>query len=256
VFRPISVRGHAVGNRCPGGQREPFTPHHRVTHRGRGPRTFHSRVGIRRYLGYRPTIQCPRLGQLRKGDILIQPRRSVDSDPPTPCAMPEHRRGNCARNCSAELASRSCWWDTHGGSLHGSISARNFQRRRRRVVLIDSTHWQQGLKVDVTADTPLPVSTAITLTCLGDAGELSDRPRRVSRVNRQPRAWGILPSSCQHGESAPSKPRISARVAVTLQNRIAADFPGPASVRRKQRPIHSKTTNPRCNRVDKRHIEG
>jgi pimeloyl-ACP methyl ester carboxylesterase len=105
--------------------------------------------------------------------------------------------------------------------------ARNFPDDVAGLVLIDSTHWQQGLKVDATANTPYQARTAITLYMpLVMRRELSDSAAAGLEVNGSPSAAAIptiVLSSTRFGPRATLDQRATA---VALQNNIAADFPG------------------------------
>ena len=105
--------------------------------------------------------------------------------------------------------------------------ARNFPGDVAGLVLIDSTHWQQGIKVDVTADTPYRARTAVTLYMpLVMRRELSDSTEAGLEVKDSPSAAAIptiVLSSTRPGVDETADQRAQA---VILQNNIAADFPG------------------------------
>ncbi len=113
------------------------------------------------------------------------------------------------------------------GGLYMQYFARNFPAEVAGLVLIDSTHWKQGMKLDATADTPYQARTAVTLYMpLIMRHELSDSASAGAEVNASPKATGIptiVLSSTRltNGESAEQRAE-----AVTLQDEIAADFPG------------------------------
>ena len=113
------------------------------------------------------------------------------------------------------------------GGLYMQYFARNFPADVAGLVLIDSTHWQQGLKIDATANTPYQARTAVTLYMpLVMRHELTDSTDAGREVNDSPSAAAIptiVLSSTRlvSGETAEQRAQ-----AVALQNDIAADFPG------------------------------
>lgn len=113
------------------------------------------------------------------------------------------------------------------GGLYMQYFARNFPDEVAGLLLIDSTHWKQGMKIDATADTPYQSRTAVTLYMpLIMRNELSDSESAGVEVNSSPKAAGIpaiVLSSTRMtaGESAGQRAE-----AVALQDEIAADFPG------------------------------
>jgi pimeloyl-ACP methyl ester carboxylesterase len=113
------------------------------------------------------------------------------------------------------------------GGLYMQYFARNFPDDVAGLVLIDSTHWQQGLKVDVTADSPYRARTAVMLyMTLVMRHELSDSTAAGLEVKDSPGAAAIptiVLSSTRLGDRQSPDERA---LAVTLQNSIAADFPG------------------------------
>ena len=118
------------------------------------------------------------------------------------------------------------------GGLYMQYFARNFPDEVSGLVLIDSTHWNQGLHLDNAANTPYAGRTAVTLFMpwimrreLGDsetAGEqvhASPTPRSIPTI--------VLSSTLAlQGETPPSRAN-SAR----MQDEIAADYPNSRHVR-------------------------
>jgi pimeloyl-ACP methyl ester carboxylesterase len=95
------------------------------------------------------------------------------------------------------------------------------------LVLIDSTHWQQGIKVDVTADTPYQARTAVTLYMpLVMRRELSDSTEAGLEVKDSPSAAAIPTIVLSSTRLSVDETADQRAKAVVLQNNIAADFPG------------------------------
>jgi len=112
------------------------------------------------------------------------------------------------------------------GGLYMQYFARNYPREVSALLLIDSTHWQQGLKVDPIANTPYQARTAVTLFMPWIMRrELNDSAEAGREVNASPLP-GPLPTivlsatKLSPGESAEQQTQ-----AVALQDDIAAAFP-------------------------------
>jgi pimeloyl-ACP methyl ester carboxylesterase len=113
------------------------------------------------------------------------------------------------------------------GGLYMQYFARNFPADVAGMVLIDSTHWQQGMKIDATANTPYQSRTAVTLFMplimrqeLGDSG---DAGREVEASPKAAQIPTIVLSSTRAGTNVTAEQQAQA---ATLQDEIAADFPG------------------------------
>jgi pimeloyl-ACP methyl ester carboxylesterase len=113
------------------------------------------------------------------------------------------------------------------GGLYMQYFARNFATEVAGLVLIDSTHWQQGMKLDATANTPYQARTAVTLYMpLIMRHELSDSAAAGVEVNSSPKAT-IIPTIVLSSTRVPAGESAEQRAeAVTLQDDIAADFTG------------------------------
>jgi pimeloyl-ACP methyl ester carboxylesterase len=113
------------------------------------------------------------------------------------------------------------------GGLYMQYFARNFPADVTGLVLIDSTHWKQGMKLDPTANTPYQARTAVTLYMpLIMRHELSDSAAAGLEVNTSPNVTGI-PTIVLSSTRLPSGETAEQRAeAVTQQDEIAADFPG------------------------------
>jgi pimeloyl-ACP methyl ester carboxylesterase len=185
-----------------------FTPHHRVHIEGEGPRTIILESGF--------------------GDTSYNRAGYLDSEPATAARdaasiVSELREELQRRNLNPPyvLVGHSL------GGLYMQYFARNFPGEVAGLVLIDSTHWQQGLKVDTTADTPYQSRTAITLYMpLVMRRELSDSAEAGLEVNGSPSAWAIPTVVLSSTRIGPIETADQRALAVTLQNSIAADFPG------------------------------
>jgi pimeloyl-ACP methyl ester carboxylesterase len=113
------------------------------------------------------------------------------------------------------------------GGLYMQYFARNFSTEVSGLLLIDSTHWKQGMKLDATANTPYQARTAVTVYIpLIMRHELSDSAAAGAQVNASPAIRGlptIVLSSTRLTAGETAEQRADA---VTQQNEIAADFPG------------------------------
>jgi pimeloyl-ACP methyl ester carboxylesterase len=202
-------------------------PHHRVLIEGAGPRTIVLESGFGDTLEVWQTVQsrvaanCARTFSYNRAGYLDSDPADTSRDAATIVGelRDELRRRNL--NPPYVLVGHSL------GGLYMQYFARNFPNEVAGLVLIDSTHWQQGLKVDVTADTPYTSRRAVTLYMpLIMRQELSDSVESGVEVNDSPRASGIptiVLSSTRLGAVETADQRSQA---VKLQNNIAADFPG------------------------------
>ena len=105
--------------------------------------------------------------------------------------------------------------------------ARNFPHEVAALVLIDSTHWQQGLKIDSSANTPYQARRAVTLFMPWiTRRELNDSALAGREVNESPGA-AAMPTVVLSGTRVAAGETAEQRALdVNLQNEIAADFPG------------------------------
>jgi pimeloyl-ACP methyl ester carboxylesterase len=200
---------------------------HHVRLEGAGPRTIVFEAGAGDTLDTWQTIQssvavnCARTFSYNRAGY-------VDSDP----ADGTRDASTIVRELREELARRGVGppYVLVGHSLGGlymQYFARNYPADVAGLVLIDSTHWQQGLKVDRTADTPYQARVAVTLYMpLVERRELGDSAEAGIEVRDSPSAAAvptIVLSSTRSGGSQTADQRAHA---VTLQNSIAGDFPG------------------------------
>ena len=204
-----------------------FTPHHRAHIEGEGPRTVILESGFGDTLDIWQTIQ-PQIAAHCARTFSYNRAGYVDSEPAdatrdAASIVGELREELQRRNLNPPyvLVGHSL------GGLYMQYFARNFPGDVAGLVLIDSTHWQQGLKVAVTANTPYQSRTAITLYMpLVMRRELSDSAEAGLEVNGSPSAWAIPTIVLSSTRIGPIETADQRALAVSLQNSIAADFPG------------------------------
>ena len=203
------------------------TPHHRVRIEGSGPRTIILESGFGDTLDIWQAIQ-PQVAANCARTFSYNRAGYIDSDPPgeardAATIVAELRDELQRQNLGPPyvLVGHSL------GGLYMQYFARNFPGDVAGLVLIDSTHWQQGLKVDSTADTPYLSRTVVTLYMpLIMRRELSDSAQAGIEVKDSPGAATmptIVLSATRGGAKETSDQRAQA---VALQNSIAGDFPG------------------------------
>src|SRR5689334_17182597 len=118
------------------------------------------------------------------------------------------------------------------GGLYMQYFARNFPAEVSGLVLIDSTHWNQGLHLDNSANTPYAGRTAVTLFMPWIMRrELGDSEAAGEQVHASPTPGPIptivLSSTLGLQGETPASRATSAR----MQDEIAADFPNSRHVR-------------------------
>ncbi len=202
-------------------------PHHRVRIEGAGPRTIVLESGFGDTLDIWQTIQ-PRVAANCARTFSYNRAGYIGSDPAVAArdaaSIVAELRGELQRrnlNPPYVLVGHSL------GGLYMQYFARNFPDDVAGLVLIDSTHWQQGLKIDDTADTPYQSRTAITLYMpLVMRRELSDSTEAGLEVEGSPRA-AVIPTIVLSSTRVAAKETADQRAqAVALQNSIAEEFPG------------------------------
>ena len=113
------------------------------------------------------------------------------------------------------------------GGLYMQYFARSFPRETAGLLLVDSTHWQQGLKIDATANTPYQARTAVTLFMpLIMRQELNDSTVAGQQVHDSPAATSVPTIVLSSTRTAPGIDEAQRVRATALQDEIAADFPG------------------------------
>jgi pimeloyl-ACP methyl ester carboxylesterase len=118
------------------------------------------------------------------------------------------------------------------GGLYMQYFARNYPKEVAGLVLVDSTHWHQGMVVDSSANTPYVGRTAVTLFMPWIMRrEIADSASAGQQVHASPEAEGfptvVLSSTRGPLGESPSSRTLS----VDMQDEIAADFPGAEHVR-------------------------
>jgi len=118
------------------------------------------------------------------------------------------------------------------GGLYMQYFARNYPGEVAGLVLVDSTHWNQGLSLDNSANTPYAGRSAVTLFMPWIMRrELSDSSAAGQEVHASPHAVGV-PTIVLSSTRGPAGETPAARaVAARLQDEIAADFPGARHIR-------------------------
>jgi pimeloyl-ACP methyl ester carboxylesterase len=118
------------------------------------------------------------------------------------------------------------------GGLYMQYFARNYPHEVAGLVLLDSTHWNQGLSVDPSANTPYTGRTAVTLFMPWIMRrELSDSVTAGQQVHESPQAVTV-PTIVLSSTRVAARESFDARTrADQLQDEIAADFPGADHVR-------------------------
>jgi pimeloyl-ACP methyl ester carboxylesterase len=201
--------------------------HHQILIEGAGPRTVVLEAGFGDTLDVWQTIQ-PRIAAHCARTFSYTRAGYLGSDPPdaardAAAIVGELRDELQRRNVAPPyvLVGHSL------GGLYMQYFARNFPAEVVGLVLIDSTHWQQGLKLDATANTPYQARKAITLYMpLIMRHELSDSAAAGQEVNASPSATGIPTIVLSSTRGAADETAEQRAQAMTLQNEIAADFPG------------------------------
>jgi pimeloyl-ACP methyl ester carboxylesterase len=118
------------------------------------------------------------------------------------------------------------------GGLYMQYFARNYPKEVAGLLLVDSTHWHQGLLVDHSANTPYAGRSAVTLFMPWIMRrELTDSTVAGEQVHASPRAKDI-PTIVLSSTRGPQGETPAARaLSADMQNDIAADFPGARHVR-------------------------
>jgi pimeloyl-ACP methyl ester carboxylesterase len=207
-------------------------PHHLVHIEGSGQRTVVFEAGFGDTLDIWQTVQ-PRVAAKCARTFSYNRAGYLDSDP----AGDARDAANIVGELRAELKQRNVNppYVLVGHSLGGlymQYFARNYPTEVAGLVLIDSTHWQQGLKVDHTANTPYQSRTAITLymPLLVMRHELDDSVDAGLEVNRSPAASAIPTIVLSSTRLSANETPEQRAQAVSMQDAIAADFPSATHV--------------------------
>jgi pimeloyl-ACP methyl ester carboxylesterase len=118
------------------------------------------------------------------------------------------------------------------GGLYMQYFARNYPKEVAGLLLVDSTHWHQGMAVDASANTPYVGRTAVTLFMPWIMRrEISDSGAAGQQVHTSPPAQGF-PTIVLSSTRGPLGETPSARaLSEDMQDEIAADFPGASHIR-------------------------
>jgi pimeloyl-ACP methyl ester carboxylesterase len=118
------------------------------------------------------------------------------------------------------------------GGLYMQYFARNYPNEVAGLLLVDSTHWHQGLAVDSSANTPYAGRTAVTLFMPWIMRrEISDSTAAGEQVHASPEAEGF-PTIVLSSTRGPLGETPTARaLAAEMQDDIASDFPGAEHLR-------------------------
>ena len=118
------------------------------------------------------------------------------------------------------------------GGLYMQYFARNYPKEVAGLLLVDSTHWHQGMVVDNSANTPYVGRTAVTLFMPWIMRrEIADSAAAGQQVHASPEAEGF-PTIVLSSTRGPLGETSAARaLSDGMQDEIAADFPGAEHVR-------------------------
>jgi pimeloyl-ACP methyl ester carboxylesterase len=118
------------------------------------------------------------------------------------------------------------------GGLYMQYFARNYPKEVAGLLLVDSTHWHQGMVVDNSANTPYVGRTAVTLFMPWIMRrEIADSAAAGQQVHGSPEAAGF-PTIVLSSTRGPLGETPTARAqSADMQDEIAADFPGAEHVR-------------------------
>ena len=117
------------------------------------------------------------------------------------------------------------------GGLYMQYFARNYPKEVAGLLLVDSTHWHQGLAVSG-ANTPYAGRTAVTLFMPWIMRrEIIDSDTAGQQVHASPQAHGIPTIVLSSTRGPPGETPANRALAADLQDEIAADFPDASHVR-------------------------
>jgi pimeloyl-ACP methyl ester carboxylesterase len=207
--------------------------HHQMRIEGQGPRTVILEAGLGDTLDVWKDIQpqiathCARtLAYTRAGYLGSDPANDGPRDSATIVA--ELRAELLKRNILPPyiLVGHSL------GGLYMQYFARNFPTEVAGLVLVDSTHWNQHMGLDTTANTPYSQQREVTLFMPWIMRrEIKDSTDAGEQVHESPLA-DTFPTIVLSSTLAPRGETPTGRAtAARLQDEIAADFPGAEHVR-------------------------
>jgi pimeloyl-ACP methyl ester carboxylesterase len=143
------------------------------------------------------------------------------------------------------------------GGLYMQYFARNYPKEVAGLLLVDSTHWHQGMRVDSSANTPYAGRTAVTLFMPWIMRrEITDSSAAGQQVHASPEAEGfptIVLSSTRGPEG--ETPALRA-LSADMQDEIVADFPGASHVRVADSGHYIQRDHPEIVVAAARHLAG
>jgi pimeloyl-ACP methyl ester carboxylesterase len=206
--------------------------HHVVRLEGRGPRTVILEAGLGDTLDVWKVVQ-PRIAAGCTRTLSYNRAGYVGSDP----ASGPRDSATIVAELRAELKRRNIDppYVLVGHSLGGlymQYFARNYPKEVAGLLLVDSTHWHQGMALDNSANTPYAGRTAVTLFMPWIMRrEISDSGTAGQQVHTSPQAEGF-PTIVLSSTRGPLGETPAARaLSADMQDEIAADFPGAEHVR-------------------------
>jgi pimeloyl-ACP methyl ester carboxylesterase len=117
------------------------------------------------------------------------------------------------------------------GGLYMQYFARNYPKEVAGLLLVDSSHWHQGLTVQG-ANTPYAGRTAVTLFMPWIMRrEILDSATAGEQVHASPRARGFPTIVLSSTRAPPGETPAMRAIAADMQDEIAADFPDSSHVR-------------------------
>jgi pimeloyl-ACP methyl ester carboxylesterase len=203
--------------------------HHKVRLEGHGPLTVVFEAGLGDTLDVWDGVQAQLAGCART--VAYNRAGYVGSDP----ATGPRDSATIVAELRGELHSRNIQppYVLVGHSLGGlymQYFARNFPRETAGLLLLDSTHWNQGLTVDPGADTPYAGRTTVRLFMPWIMRrELSDSTAAGEQVHTSPQARAVPTIVLSSTRSLPATRAGTAGAhqrELALQDDIARDFPG------------------------------
>jgi pimeloyl-ACP methyl ester carboxylesterase len=109
--------------------------------------------------------------------------------------------------------------------------ARNYPKEVMGLLLVDSSHWHQGLTVSGT-NTPYAGRTAVTLFMPWIMRrEITDSTAAGQQVQASPQAHGFPTIVLSSTRGPPGETPANRAIAADMQDEIAADFPDASHVR-------------------------
>lgn len=204
----------------------PETVHHRVRIEGHGPLTVVFESGLGDTMDVWNKIQ-PRIADCAL--TVAYNRAGYDGSDP---ASGPRDAATIVAELRAELKRRNIRppYVLVGHSLGGlymQYFARNYPREVAGLLLIDSTHWDQGLTINPLANTPYAGRTEVTLFMPWIMREeLSAADLAGQEVHKSPPAQDVPTIVLSSTRPYPGETAAARARAVHLQDDIAAEFPG------------------------------